>query len=203
MDRHVLLPVGYASGQGCKATAVQSLHQLHLSDTVGRKAFSVHINTDLLGCFSVQRYIIHQFNPTQFIRQIVGIFFQFPVSAISTFNRHKGLTGCIKIIVYNDSQHTLRQLGLEAIQPMAYLGPHFIHIVHLIVQFHQHHAHSIGRRGCRFPTFHFLKCEQITFQRTSYLHFYFFGCGARINGYDHPLADGKFREFSLGHFLQT
>ena len=107
MNRCILLPIGDASRHGSQSGIVECLYHLHLSDTVSRQTFSVHIDADLLSSFTVHGHVIDGLQLTQFIGQIIGIFFQFPIRAILAFQCNQRGTGSTEVIVYGNGQYTL------------------------------------------------------------------------------------------------
>ena len=86
---------------------------------------------------------------------------------------------------------------------MLNLAPHFIFVVHVVVQSQHHNAHTVLRSGRCLLAIHLSVREKIAFQRFCHLLFHLFGCGSRVNRDDHTLADRERREFVFWHFIHA
>ena len=82
-------------------------------------------------------------------------------------------------------------------------APHFIFIVHIVVQFYHSNAHPVLRSGSGLGTVYFPVGKEVTFQWSCHLLFHFFGGSTRIDSNDYSLTDSGMWKFIFGHIIHS
>ena len=203
MDGHVLPPAAHASADGGDTLRGQGVRQLLAADAVCRQAVVIDDDGNLLLHVSQNADVRYGGQRPQAVADEVARLSQWPVIPAVAFHSDKQRRRVAELVIDDHIRHALRQGGLERVQPVLDLAPHFILVVHVVVQLHHDAANPVLARAGRLGTVHLLEGEQVAFERPYELLFHLFAGGSRIDAHHDACPQGEIGKFRFRHLVQS
>ena len=172
MDRRHLVVVGDAATHSGESLRLQLGEKHLLSNAIGLQSLTIDIEADLLLLLAINTDIGHRLNAAETVAKTVCIVVQFMVATLVACQGNEKRRGISKVIVGHQCQHSTWEARLKQIESVLDFTPHFILIVHLIIQAHHDDALTILGGGCSLHAIHFLIGEEVALQRLGHLLLY-------------------------------